>query len=75
MFETDVYQWIKLEATEYLNLLGPEQYDNVRKMLAELHTIRKYIDSQLDKANDNTSKWSDLNYLSLKMINFPLNLC
>ena len=53
---SDVYHWINLEAREYLKFLGPEHYDNVRKILAVVHTIKKYNISQLDKANDNTSK-------------------
>ena len=36
MSESDVYHWINLEAREYLKLLGPEQYDNARKLLTEL---------------------------------------
>ena len=72
--EADVYHWINLDAREYLKLLGPEQYDNVRKTLTELRTIRKYIDSQLDKKDD-TPKWSYLDYLSLRMMNAKLDSC
>ena len=70
-----MYHWINLEAREYLKFLGPKQYDNVRKILAELQTIRKYIDSQLDKENDIVFKWSYLDYLFLRMMNTSLDAC
>ena len=66
---------INLEVGEYIQLLGPEQHDNVRKILVELQTIMKYIDSQLDKGNDNTSKWLYLDYLLLRMMNSSLDAC
>ena len=60
MSESDVYHWINLEARKYLKLLGLELYCNARKIVAELQTIKKYIDSQIDKGNNNLSKYSYL---------------
>ena len=75
MFEPDVYHWNNLKARNYLMFLGPKQYDNVRKILAELQTIRKYITSQLDKRHSNTFKRSYLHYISLRMLCSPFKLC
>ena len=75
MCKADAYHWINLEAKEYLKLIGPEQYDNVRKITAELHTIRKYIDSHLDKGNVKTFEWSYLDYFFLKIMKPSLNSC
>ena len=37
--EEDTYYWSSLYSHDYLELLGPEQYDKVRNTLAELHLI------------------------------------
>ena len=43
MSEGDIEYWINLSAKDYLEMLGQEQYDKVRKTLAEIKTIRRFI--------------------------------
>ena len=72
--ESDIEYWINLSAKNYLEMLGHGQYDKVRKTLAKIKTIRRFI---LNKQNDSTSKekWLYLDFLSFRSMYLALDMC
>ena len=73
--ESDVYYWIGLSAKDYLEMLGPNQYDKIRRTLAELRLIRRYIDHQEDKGVNRAEKWSYLDFLSFRAMYISMDHC
>jgi hypothetical protein len=70
--EADVTHWANLDAPNYLDLLGPKQYDAIRKVLAEIKTIRRFIVSQ---DITSTKPWSYQEYLSHRSKFLPIDTC
>lgn len=64
--ESEIEYWINLSAKDYLEMLGKEQYDQIRKTLAEIKTIRRYILKQQEEGISNKEKWSYLDFLSFR---------
>ena len=73
--EKEIEYWTNLSAKDYLEMLGKEQYDQVRKTLAEIKTIRRYILEQQDKGISTKEKWSYLDFLSFRAMHLTLDMC
>src|SRR5688572_19644281 len=56
-------------------MLGSEAYDNARMTLAEIRTIRRYIEHQKDNDPNDPKAWSYIEYLSFQDKYLPLDKC
>ena len=56
-------------------MLGPEQYDQIRKTLAGIKTIRWYIFRQQEHGINPNEKWSYLDFLSFRTMYFNMDIC
>ena len=68
--EKDVDYWTNLKAQDYLKMLGEQQYEHVRKTLAELRTIRKYVLEEKKKIRPN---WLYGEYLTFREMYLQMN--
>ena len=73
--ENEIDYWLNLSAKDYLEMLGKDQYDQVRKALAEIKTIRRYILKQQNEGISTKEKWSYLDFLSFRAMHLSLDIC